>query len=140
MTEMDNNSPLPAAAGSSLLAGLLIASAVYDGLGFILLWSMPRWLFTWFHHPIPANPFLFRLAALPLLLLPLVYVSAARMGSRCPVLIRLSIALRIVGAVGIALLLIWHLPPGQGAYWCFVVGDIVWAGLYVVGAKRSMGA
>ncbi len=118
------------------LAVSLVASAAYDWLGFLLLWTMPGWLFRLFAHPVPSDAFLFRLAALPLLLLPLVYLSAARMGSACPILVRLSIALRVVGALSIALLVLWHRPEGWGAYVCFAAGDLVWAALYARGVER----
>lgn len=110
---------------------------LYDWCGFLVLWFMPQWLFDVFAHPFPTNPFLFRLAALPLLLLPLVYLSAARARGAYPILIRLSIALRVVGAIAIAILVLWHAPPGQGAYWCFAGGDLLWAASYAWAASRQ---
>jgi hypothetical protein len=112
------------------LTAVLSISALYDWTAFGLLTVMPPWLLALFDHPVPRDPFLFRLAALPLLLLPLVYLAAARWGVACPPLVRLAVLLRVVGALGIAVLTVTHRPDGAAAYWFFVLGDLGWAGLY----------
>jgi hypothetical protein len=119
------------------LSPILRASALYDWLAFALLLVLPDWLLRLFAHPVPANPFLFRMAALPLLLLPVVYLFAARHAPGCPPLVRLSVLLRVGGALAIAALVLIHRPDGEGAYWFFVVGDLVWAALYLVAARRT---
>lgn len=110
-----------------LLRWTLRASAVYDLSALALLLAMPSWLFAWFAHPVPADPFLFRLAALPLWMAPVVYAMASMQAQRDHGLVAASVALRLIGAVGIAVLLVWHRPAGAMAYWTFVSGDIVWA-------------
>lgn len=110
------------------LCRVLFASAVVDLVSLALLWWMPQWLLDLFSHPVPAEPFLFRLAALPLLMAPVVYVLAAR--TRESGLVTASIGLRVVGAIGIIGLLLVHRPAGAGAYWTFAGTDLVWAALY----------
>lgn len=104
---------------------------VWDLTAFAVLMAMPAWLFTLFDHPVPAEPFLFRLAGLPLLMAPVVYAMAARDGRGDSALVTASIGLRVVGAVGIAALLIAMAPAGALAYWGFVVVDLVLAAAYL---------
>lgn len=105
---------------------------VWDLGAFTVLMAMPAWLFDLFDHPVPAEPFLFRLAGLPLLMAPVVYAMAARDGHPGSPLVTASIGLRVVGAIGIALMLLTMNPAGALAYWSFVVVDLVLAGVYVV--------
>lgn len=112
---------------TTLLRWTLRASAFYDLGALVLLLAMPSWLFALFVHPVPADPFLFRLAALPLFMAPVVYLMASAQDRRNHPLVGASVLLRVVGAIGIAALLVWHRPPGSMAYWTFVSGDLVWA-------------
>jgi len=116
---------------------VLRLSALYDWLWFILLLAMPTWLFSLFSHPLPCSPFLFRLATLPLLVLPLVYLTAAETAQRCPPLVDLSIAMRVTGALGILGIVFWHRPQGALAYCLLSAGDFVWAALYFFFARRA---
>jgi hypothetical protein len=111
------------------LVRVLWASVVWDLGALLMLWWMPGWLLDAFHHPVPAEPFLFRLAALPLLMSPVVYAMAARDGRPESPLVAASIGMRVLGAAGIAGLLVAHLPDGALAYWSFAGADLVWAGL-----------
>ncbi len=111
------------------LVRILWASVVWDLTSLVLLLWMPAWLLAVFNHPMPQEPFLFRLAALPLLMAPVVYVMAARDGRPQSSLVTAAIGLRVVGAVGIILLLITHQPAGAMAYWSFAIADLLWAGL-----------
>jgi hypothetical protein len=114
---------------SPALARVLWASAAWDLLALVALWWMPDWLLSAFAHPVPAEPFLFRMAALPLLMAPVVYVLAAREAKPRSPLVTASIGLRLVGAAGIVVLLLAHRPAGSMAYWSFVGADVVWAAL-----------
>lgn len=118
------------------LVFVLRLSVLYDWTCFVLVLAMPSWLFSFFSHPLPCSPFLFRMAALPLLVLPLVYLTAAETAHRCPPLVDLSVAMRITGALGIIGLVFWHDPKGAAAYWFFAASDFVWAGLYFFFARR----
>lgn len=109
------------------LVRVLWAGVVWDLASFAVLLAMPAWLFTLFDHPEPAEPFLFRLAGLPLLMAPVVYGMAARDGRPRSPLVTASIGLRVVGAVGIAVLLLAQSPAGALAYWSFVAADLVFA-------------
>ena len=104
---------------------------VWDLGAFTALMAMPSWLFDLFDHPEPAEPFLFRLAGLPLLMAPVVYGMAANDGRPDSPLVTASIGLRVVGAIGIALMLLTMTPGGALAYWSFVVVDLVLAGIYL---------
>ncbi len=106
------------------LRAVLILSAVFDFGALGLLLAMPDALFTVFDHPRPTDPFLFRLAALPLWMAPVVYLVAARALEDS--LVRACVALRWWGAVGIAGIVIWHQPAGAVAYWSFVIADLLW--------------
>ena len=121
---------------------ILRASAVYDWLALLLLLWMPDALLRLFDHPVPADAFLFRLAALPLWMAPFVYWTAA--SHPRTVLVPLSITLRVVGAVGIAALVLWHRPAGSAAYWTFVGADLAWAAAIAAGrrprSERESGA
>lgn len=115
----------------------LRAGAIYDLVAFALLMAMPQWLFTLFEHPMPAEPFLFRLAALPLLMAPPVYFMASLEPLSNRNLVRASVLLRSVGAIGIGALILTHEPVGAGAYWAFALGDLFWAGTVVVPCMRA---
>ena len=112
----------------------LRASALYDLIAFALLLWMPAWLLDLFEHPMPLEPFLFRLATLPLLLLPLVYFAAARDALGHPELVRVCVRLRLLGAVAIAALLVWQQPVSSAPYWIFAAMDSLWAAAYVLAA------
>lgn len=112
---------------SRRLGLLLRASAVYDLLALALLLWMPDFLFALFSHPRPQDAFLFRLAALPLWMCPVVYWRAGGDPRADSPLVGASIALRVIGAAGIAALVLWHRPAGAGAYWSFVAADLGWA-------------
>jgi len=116
---------------SVALVRALWFGAIWDLASFATLVAMPGWLFELFDHPVPVEPFLFRLAGLPLLMAPVVYVMAARDGRPDSPLVTASIGLRVVGAIGIALMLLTMTPAGALAYWSFVVVDLLLAGTYV---------
>jgi len=119
------------------LRNLLWLGVVYDlAAGVLLLW-MPDWLLAAFRHPVPADPFLFRLSALPLLLFPLVYGAAAIDPAGRPHLVRVSFRLRLFGGLAIAAVVLWQKPTAPLAYWCFAIGDLVWAALIVVVAALA---
>jgi hypothetical protein len=115
------------------LRWVLRLSAVYDGAALTLLLLMPPELFEFFGQSLPPDPFLFRLAALPLWMAPVVYLMAAQ--DLAPRLVQASLALRLWGATGIVILLAWHRPEGSMAYWSFVFGDLFWAGLIGITKK-----
>lgn len=119
------------------LRWILGASAVYDLLAVVLLLAMPGWLFELFSHPLPHDAFLFRLAALPLWMGAAVYAMAAQSPSLS--LVRACVVLRVWGATGIALLLVWQRPLGLGAYLAFVAGDLLWAALIVLRRHAAIG-
>lgn len=120
-----------------LLSRILRVSALYDWIAFVLLMILPQWLLDLFGHPYPGELFFFRMAALPLLVFPVVYLFAARYGSACLPLVRLSVCIRWLGALAIALLTLAHRPEGQGAYWFFVAGDLIWGALYLWASRRT---
>jgi hypothetical protein len=117
------------------LVRVLWLGVAWDLASFATLLAMPAWLFTLFDHPVPAEPFLFRLAGLPLLMAPVVYAMAARDGRPGSPLVTASIGLRVVGAAGIAALLLAMSPAGALAYWSFVAVDLVFAG-WMVALRR----
>ena len=120
--------------GDTRLAWTLRASALFDWLALALLLWMPEGLLAFFDHPLPAEPFLFRLAALPLWMAPFVYwMASTRLGTP---LVEASVVLRLSGAFGIAVLLLAHRPAGAAAYWSFVLADTAWAGLILVLRRR----
>ena len=121
--------------GESRLAWALRASALFDWLALALLLWMPEGLLAFFDHPPPAEPFLFRLAALPLWMAPFVYwMASSRLHTP---LVEASVALRLSGALGIAILLLGHRPAGAAAYWSFVFADTLWAGLILILRRRD---
>ncbi len=120
-----------------LLPSILRLSALYDWIAFVLLMILPVWLLDLFAHPVPTDLFTFRMAALPLLIFPVVYLFAAEHGAACRPLVWVSLCLRWLGALGIAILIVTHQPEGAGAYWFFVGGDLVWGALYLFAAKKT---
>ncbi len=114
----------------SALRIALYSSVAYDWAALVLLMAMPAWLFRVLGHPVPLEPFLFRMSALPLAVLPVVYLMAAKDPQRHPDLVRASIWLRVVGALSIAVVVAWQRPPAPLAYVLFVAGDLVWAAVY----------
>ena len=113
-----------------MLCRVLLLSAVYDWLLFVVLLAMPSFLFEFFQHPVPESSFMFRLAALPLLMAPVVYLQASRFGRSNQSLLTSSILLRLVGAVGILALLVAESPAGSAAYYSFAASDLLWAAAY----------
>lgn len=113
----------------------LWASVIYDLSAFVLLLWMPAWLLELFSHPVPAEPFLFRLAALPLVLLPLIYAMAARDPVERWMLTVASFRLRLWGGVTIAAVVAWQKPEVPAPYLVFAIGDWVWAGLVWLAAR-----
>jgi hypothetical protein len=77
--------------------------------------------------PPPADRFLFRLSALPLILFPIVYISAARDPVGRPWAVRASILLRALGGLVLGLLALAHRPPGLHVYLAAAAIDLVWA-------------
>ena len=125
---------------SHLLSRILRLSAYYDWIAFILLMILPAWLLDLFAHPYPVDLFSFRLAGLPLLIFPVVYLFAAQHGAQCRPLVWVSLCIRWLGALSIAALTLIHSPAGEGAYWFFAGGDLVWGALYLFAAKRAVQA
>jgi hypothetical protein len=119
------------------LSLILRLSAFYDWLAFVLLMILPGWLLALFSHPVPEDLFTFRMAAMPLLVFPVVYLFAAQHGAVCRPLVWVSLCVRWLGALAIAALTLLHRPAGEGAYWFFAVGDLVWGTLYLWGALRT---
>lgn len=115
----------------------LRAGAIYDLTAFAVIMAMPAWLFELFGHPEPASDFLFRLAALPLLMAPPVYILASLEPLSNRMLVRASVLLRAFGAAGIAWLILAHEPAGAAAYWTFAIGDLFWAGLVVIPCMQA---
>ena len=118
-----------------VLARVLWLGVVWDLASFVLLMAMPGWLLDLFRHPVPAEPFLFRLAGLPLLMAPVVYAMAARDARPGSPLVSASVGLRVVGALGIVGLLLADAPEGAAAYWTFAGADFALAAAIVL-ARR----
>lgn len=119
------------------LALVLRLSAAYDLFAAALLLWMPAWLLDLWHHPPPAEPFLFRLSALPLLLLPPVYLAAASTPAQRPDLVRLCVLIRTLGGACILLLIGWQRPAVPGPYLFFAIVDWVWAAAYLTTGRGS---
>lgn len=122
---------------SGSLATALRLSVMWDLASLLLLLWMPLWLLDAFGHPVPAEPFLFRLAALPLLMAPVVYAMAAVDPVGRPLLVTASVRLRLLGGVGIVLLVAWQRPVAPLAYLCFAGADFAWGLLYLLLRARS---
>ena len=114
---------------------VLRLSAAYDLIAAALLLWMPAWLLALWHHPVPSDPFLFRLAALPLLLLPPVYLTAAATAAERPDLVRLCVLIRGLGGAVILLLVLWQRPGVPGPYLFFAIVDWLWAGAYAAAGR-----
>jgi hypothetical protein len=114
---------------------VLRLSAAYDLVAAALLLWMPMWLLELWRHPVPAEPFLFRLSALPLLLLPPVYLAAASTAAGRPELVRLCVLIRGLGGAAILLLVLWQRPAAPGPYLCFAIVDWLWAGAYLAAGR-----
>lgn len=129
----------PAAPAYSSLATSLRLGAVYDWLLGAAIIAAPPALFSALRFPPPADLFLFRLAALPLLLFPFVYLHAVRHPTSGAPGVRLSILLRALGGTILGLLTLAHRPPGAGVYLAIAVIDIAWAALHAGLAARAKG-
>ena len=119
------------------LSNALRLSAVYDLVGAVLIVWMPAWLLDAFSHPLPAEPFLFRLSALPLFLMPVIYLMAAAAPIAQPHMTRASFRVRVLGGLAILLLVFWQQPAVATPYVLFGVGDLLWAVIYWALAARS---
>lgn len=119
------------------LALALRLSVLWDLGSLLLLWWMPAWLLEWFAHPVPAEPFLFRLAALPLLMAPIVYWMAGQDPRGRPLLVSASVQLRVVGGLGILGLVLLADPPVVAPYLGFALADLGWGAAYWLLQRRS---
>ena len=111
------------------LRASLRAGAVYDvvlGIGILFL---GRRLLAALGYAVLPPAFLFRLAALPLFLLPALYLAAARATDpdpfRGPVLWA-----RGVGGLIVLALVLAHRPPAAGIYAAVGAADLVWAAVH----------
>ena len=129
----------PAAPASSSLATSLRLGAVYDWILGAAIIATPPTLLSALRFPPPADTFLFRLAALPLVLFPFVYLHAARHPTPQAGAVRLSVLLRGVGGTILGLLALTHRPAGAGVYLAIAFADLAWAGLHAALAARAKG-
>lgn len=108
------------------LSLILRLGAAWDlALALTILSASPR-VMEALRFPPPPDPFLFRVAAMPPLFFPLVYlVAAADPGGR-PWAVRLSIALRLGGGALLGVLALLHQPPGAHVYLATAVADLLW--------------
>lgn len=107
----------------------LRAGAAYDlALGAAIVLAGERALGALGAEP-PCSPFFFRLSALPLFLLPALYLAAAAAREtrpfRAPVLF-----VRIVGGLLVAALALWYRPDAWGGYVAIGAADWIWAAVH----------
>jgi hypothetical protein len=109
------------------LAATLRAGAVYDWILALTIIASPAPLFELLRVPAPADPFLFRLSALPLIFFGALYwqVSADPPGRRWAV--RLSIAIRFLGGAYVGILALIHHPHGYPLFMAIMLIDWAWA-------------
>lgn len=113
------------------LRGSLVAGAIYDlALGFWILFYGLRFLSGLGYAP-GGSSFLFHMAALPLLLLPVLYVSAARAKDTKAFRPAVLWARGGGGAVLLMLVLV-HRPEAGEIYALLGVADLVWATLHAL--------
>jgi hypothetical protein len=124
------------AAGSTGLALSLRLGAVYDWLLAAAILTSPPALLSTLHFPAPADPFLFRLSVLPLVLFPFVYLSAAA-GKADSGGVPLSILLRSGGGSLLAVLTFIYRPPGAPVYLAIAAIDLAWAAIHAALAARA---
>lgn len=107
----------------SLLTGLRAGAAYDAALGLFILFA-GRPVMAGLGHPV-TEPFLFLLAATPLLILPVLYWSAAAAGAprsfRAPV-----VWARFGGGAFILALTLWYRPPGAAVFVAVALADFAW--------------
>jgi hypothetical protein len=94
-------------------------------LALAILSASPR-VMEFLRFPPPADLFLFRVAAMPPLLFPLVYLVAAADPERRSWAVRLSVALRLAGGLVLGALALLHRPAGGHVYLGTAVADLCW--------------
>jgi hypothetical protein len=131
---MPNDAP-----NAARLATALRAGALYDWLLAAVILAAPGPLFELLRFPPPADLFLFRLAALPLVFFGLLYWTAGRRPTD-GALFRLSLAFRGAGGLFLLALTGAHQPAGQPVYLAIALVDLAWAilwwGLARAGARQ----
>jgi hypothetical protein len=123
------------------LALALRLGALYDWSLAAVILAAPPALFALLRFPPPVDPFLFRLAALPLLFFGLLYWAAGRRGGEPP-LLALSLAFRGGGGAVLLALIGGHRPAGTPVYLAIALVDLAWALLWwrlapAAGAKKN---
>jgi hypothetical protein len=104
----------------------------YDwGLAALILLAGPA-VFSAIDFPAPADMFLFRLSALPLLLFPVVYLAAAHDPAGRAWAVRASILLRALGGGFLGGLALAHRPAGFNMYMAAAFLDIAWAAVHAL--------
>lgn len=124
--------------GGAVLGAALRLGAAYDWLLALVILMTPAGLLAFLRFPPPVDPFLFRLAALPLLFFGVLYwVAAGHPGHR--VFYRLSLVFRGLGGVVLLLLVLAHRPAGEIVYLAIAIADLAWALAWWLLGRKSEG-
>lgn len=142
-----NRSPDPAGPvytrpvrSSRTLANWLRLGAVWDWLLAALILVANPALMAWLRFPPPADPFLFRLTAMPPAFFGLVYWLTAGDPDGRRWAVRASIVLRLAGGAMLGLLALIHRPPGAALYLGTAGVDILWGVLWLALLSTSRSA
>jgi len=125
--------------GGALSLSLRLGTA-YDWLLALSILLAPPALMRALAFPPPADSFLFKLTAMPLVFFPLVYLAAAADPGARPWAVRLSLAYRLAGGALLGGVALWAQPPGLHVYLLAALADLVWGGLHALLWRRGVAA
>lgn len=111
------------------LALALRAGAIYDWLFALAVLLATPGLMAALNFPVQADPFLFRLTALPLLFFPLLYWGAAGDPRGRPWAVGTALAYRLGGGAMLGALALGYRPAGLQTFLAAAIIDIAWGAL-----------
>ena len=125
----------PGRPGSALALSLRLGTA-YDWIFAAAILAAPRPLMEALHFPPPADPFLFKVSAMPLVFFPFVYLAAAADPVGRPWAVRISLAFRLAGGLMLGGLALWLRPAGLHMFLTTMCVDLAWGAVHAALWRR----
>lgn len=127
----------PSGRAAAALALSLRLGTAYDWIFAVVILTAPASLMRALNFPPPADPFLFKLTAMPLVFFPLVYLAAAADPPGRPWAVRISLAFRLAGGLMLGGLALALRPAGLHLFLTTMCVDLAWGLLHAALWRRA---